>query len=347
MSLLRAVIVGAGRMAGTIDDEMADYPDFVLPYSHAAGYAQVPEVELVAIADLDLDKARSLQARYSIPRVYADYREMIQAEAPDLVSITTPGVLHAEVTIFAAEHGAKGIYCEKAFACSLAEADAMVEAVERNGVKFNMGTLRRWNSGANKVREMIAAGEMGACRSVISFSVGSLLHSASHFIDFLCYFAQDAPVEWVEGTVLTEGFDPAAPRVDTDLDAVGTVRFQNGVWGHLLSAPLWAQFEVICDRASFRTANDCGDWDLWTAYTHGTTARYRRTPFPDYPRESSTVRLISDLVQAVRTGGETQQGVRAAGMSAEIAFGLIESHRRGGARVALPIQHRDFWMFTH
>jgi len=82
MSRYRAVIVGAGRMAGTIDDECLDYAACTLPYSHAAGYAAVPEVELAAFADLDLGKVRSLQQRYGVPGGYQDYREMIVRERP-------------------------------------------------------------------------------------------------------------------------------------------------------------------------------------------------------------------------------------------------------------------------
>lgn len=50
MGKYKAVIVGAGRMAGTIDDEVIDYQPCSNPYSHAAGYAAVPEVDLLAFA---------------------------------------------------------------------------------------------------------------------------------------------------------------------------------------------------------------------------------------------------------------------------------------------------------
>lgn len=347
MSRLTAVIVGAGRMGGTIDDEMGDYPRFVLPYSHAAAYAAIPEVEIVAFADTDEAKCEALQERYGVPRGYRDYREMIEAERPDIVSVTTPGTTHAEITIFAAEHGARGIYCEKAFACSLEEADAMVEAVERNDVKFNMGTLRRWNAGTNAAMDIIRSGRIGGVQAVVTWSVGSLLHSASHFIDLLLYFADDAPVEWMQGTVLNPDFDPAAERSEVDLNAVGIVRFASGVFGHLLNTSRWAQFEVICSGGVLRTRNDCDDWQLLVGEKGKRRSEWSDEPFPEYRRESSAVRLVRDLVGAIQTDGETQQGVRAAAASAEIAFGLVQSHRQEGARVGVPVPDRGYWMFTH
>lgn len=347
MARYRAVIVGAGRMAGTIDDEMGDYRHFVLPYSHAAGYARVPEVELVAFADVDEAKRRALGARYGVSRLHADYREMIRAEKPDIVSICTPATSHAEIAIFAAQNGARAIYCEKAMACSPAEADAMVEAVEKHGVKFNMGTLRRWSSGTRKAREIIASGAIGTAKTVTSYSVGSLLHSASHFIDLLLLFAGDAAPEWVQGTVLDPGFDPGAERWDREVDATGIVRFGSGVWGYLMSSPRWAQFEVLCSAGSVRTRNDCLDWTLEVARKRGKATEYSGRRFPRFPRESSTVRLIRDLVHALDTDGPTEQGVRTAAQSVEIAFGIIESHRRGGARVSLPLENRRLWMRSH
>lgn len=347
MAQYRVAIVGAGRMAGTIDDEVRGFPGWKLPYSHAAGYAEFPEVEVVALADLNLEKAKSLSQRYAIPRVYEDYREMIEKEQPDIVSVTTPGTTHAEVTIFAANSGVKGIYCEKAFACSLREADAVVEAVESNGVKFNMGTLRRWNAGANAAKRLIQSGELGSVNTVISYSCGSLLHSASHFLDMILYFADDAPVEWVQGTLSPADFDPQATRSDDDLGGTAIIRFANGVTGHLMNSSLWAQYEVVCSEGALRTRNDCGEWDVWKSEPVMNYRIYNPFPFPDYERESSTVRLIRDLLQAIETGGETQQGVRTAAMTAELAFAVVESHRQGGKRIPLPVEYRDFWMFTH
>jgi predicted dehydrogenase len=119
MAKYKAVIVGAGRMAGTIDDEVVDYDACMIPYSHAAGYAEFPEIELAAFADLDMAKVESLQvgsrrsARYGVPRGYQDYREMIERERPDIVSITTPATHHCEAVLFAAAHGARAIYADR------------------------------------------------------------------------------------------------------------------------------------------------------------------------------------------------------------------------------------------
>jgi predicted dehydrogenase len=349
MARYRAVIVGAGRMAGTIDDECVEYKACTLPYSHAAGYAMVPEIELVAFADLDLEKVRILQQRYGVPRGYQDYREMIERERPDIVSIATPATHHCEAVLFAAEHGARAIYCEKALCCSLAEADRMVAAVEGRGIKFNTGTLRRWAVGMETLRGMIARGELGELQAVVTYSVGGMLHSASHFFDLMLYLAGDPELDWVQGGVTDADFDPRAERWDRDLSGTGQVRFGNGVMCHLLSTGLWAEFAAIGSQGAVSIMNNGVDF----AYRRrqptadGRYHEFQPVPFPRYEAVSPTVRLIQDLVQALDRDGETRQGIRRAVNTAEIAFGIIESHRQGGARVALPLARRDYWMHSH
>ena len=347
MARYKAVIVGAGRMAGTIDDEVVDYPACIRPYSHAAGYAEVPAVELAAFADPDVAKAQTLQARYGVPRVYADYREMIEAEKPDIVSVTTPATLHAEIVIFAAERGARAIYCEKALCCSLAEADAMTAAVEGHGVKFNTGTLRRWHPGMEQVRRMIDDGTLGHLTSVITYSVGSVLHSASHFFDLMLYWAGDPEIEWIQGTVTSPGFDPDSTCWDQDLDATGIVQFANGVRGYLMSTAVWAEFAAIGSKCVAEVRNNGLEFGLRRRGKIGNYEEYLPAEFPTYERVSPTVRLIEDLVQAIDNDGETRQGIATAVKAEEIAFGLIESHRQNGARVKLPLSRRDLWMHSH
>lgn len=146
MTTYRAALVGCSRMGAFIDNEVPDDLEHrPLPYSHAAGYEACNRTELVACSDLRTDVMAQTGLRYGVPqdRHYTDYQAMIDREQPDIVSVATQPEQRAEVVIYAAAHGVKAIYAEKAMAASLEDSDAMVEAVERNGVFFNMGTNRR------------------------------------------------------------------------------------------------------------------------------------------------------------------------------------------------------------
>ena len=122
-------VIGCGRMASTIEDEVqgARRSGLRLPYCHAGAYSVVEETEIVAACDIDEARLQTFQARWDVPNGYTDFRELIDREKPDILSITTRPEQHAEAMIYGAEHGVKGMYAEKPLCCSLAEADHIKE----------------------------------------------------------------------------------------------------------------------------------------------------------------------------------------------------------------------------
>ena len=86
------------------------------------------------------------------PHLYEDYKEMIAAEQPDILSVATQPEHRAAIVIYAAEHGVKAIYAEKALAASLEEANAIAAACAANDVALNMGTNRRYGQCSRSLR---------------------------------------------------------------------------------------------------------------------------------------------------------------------------------------------------
>ena len=79
-------------MGGTIDEEVQGGPNGALPYSHAAGYTAYERTTIVAASDVVEEKAKYVCSKWNISKRYADYREMIEKEKPDIVSVATrPG----------------------------------------------------------------------------------------------------------------------------------------------------------------------------------------------------------------------------------------------------------------
>src|SRR3989440_1724696 len=91
------------------------------------------EAEVVAVASPTEGHAASFAQRHAIPRSYTDYRELLRDPDVELISITAPNRLHAEITIAAAATG-KHVVCEKPLCLTLEEADAMIDACRRAGV---------------------------------------------------------------------------------------------------------------------------------------------------------------------------------------------------------------------
>ena len=118
MKNYRAAVIGCSRMGGFIDNEVVGARKHVPPYSHGAGFFACSRTDLVACADPRTEVMEKFGELYNIPkeRQYTDYRQMIAAENLDIVSVATQPEPRAEIVIYAADHGIKAIYAEKALA---------------------------------------------------------------------------------------------------------------------------------------------------------------------------------------------------------------------------------------
>ena len=338
MQTYRAAVIGCSRMGAFIDNEgvghlaseITDYLAHNFPKSHAASFFAEERIDLIACSDIRTEEMAEFGQRYNVPvaRQYIDYREMLEKEQPDIISVATQPEQRAEVVIYAAEHGVKAIYAEKAMAASMDEADAMVEAVERNGVAFNLGTNRRWDTGFDKMKEIIDSGELGALRTLIIYGNGSLFNTASHNFDLILRLNSDAPASWVSAHLPNGDEIIDGNIVQEDPSGQGMIQFSNGVTAHALLAQLG--WEAICEKGSIASSRDGAMWQI--------RRENRLESFPRFERTSSGANLVKDLVHALDTGEPTRGGVRVAHASTELIFAFMESHLRNGARVNLPLK---------
>src|SRR3954463_1160115 len=99
---------------------------------HLAGYTNIPEVEVIALAGLDDDRVRRVAAEYKVPRTYREYEDLLAAPDIDAVSICLPNALHAPVSIAALQAG-KHVLVEKPLARHPDEARQILEAAQEHG----------------------------------------------------------------------------------------------------------------------------------------------------------------------------------------------------------------------
>jgi predicted dehydrogenase len=348
MKTYRAAVIGCSRMGGFIDNEVIGYPGHVAPYSHAAGFYACPRTDLVACADVRADVMEQFGLRYDIPqsRQYTDYREMIAKENLDIVSVATQPEPRAEIVIYAVDHGVKAIYAEKALSASLAEADAMVEALERNGAVLNMGVNRRWSPNYDQMKALIDSGELGALKSIILYNTGTLFNTGSHIFDMAQRLNNDQPVLWVQANLPDGDRHLEGDLLHEDPRGEGIIQFANGVTAYALLTPRNVEFEAICENGTIAAMNDGIDWQVRKRVAIDPQGRtgLKDMEFTPVERVSTTLRLIEDLVHSLDTGEPPRGGGRSAQLNTELIFAFIESHRRGGARVHLPLEQRTVRM---
>lgn len=97
---------------------------------HCAAYAAMPDVAIVALAGREGDRLLTLGARFGVPRLLADWAELVALPDVDAVSIAAPNALHHPIAVAALSAG-KHVFCEKPIAINAAQARRMVDAARR------------------------------------------------------------------------------------------------------------------------------------------------------------------------------------------------------------------------
>ena len=360
----RVAIIGTGRMGGLIEDEL-NPNQFSSPYGHYPAYQSIPETEVIAIANRGKERLARFSQRFGCSNTYLDYREMIDKDKPDIVSITTPSFARAAPIIFAAEHGVKGIYSEKGLCASLAEADAITAACKANGVAFNWGAMRRHHDGFKKLRAALADGAIGQLHYAQMYSYTDIIKHHPHTLDLVAMLLGDPAPQWVEGRLVQPGDLLAAnaaqrprayPSYDADQHAFVPppgeeiadpmvdffrVGYEGGAEGHFL--PVSGLFDIEVYGSEGRAF----------AWDNGETIRIRRNNRPEgtidekniRPQgESPTVCTIRDIIRQIETGEQTAGNIDITMQSVEVQFGLAHSHLQGGARVELPVVDRSLYI---
>ena len=106
--------------------------------SHIKAYQSDPRAEVIAVCDLDGDRAKAVAREFGIEKYYTSYDEMLKNEEINTIDITTPTLLHAPMSMAAARAG-KNVLCEKPFCLTLAEGQAVCKEAEDRGVTLMVG----------------------------------------------------------------------------------------------------------------------------------------------------------------------------------------------------------------
>lgn len=338
-NVYRVAIIGLGRMGSTIDDET---PPGAPSYSVAAASQESDRLQVVAGADIDADKRRAFRQRWGVEALYEDYEEMIRQEQPDLVAICTRGHLHAEMAVRTAELDVPMIYCEKAIACSMQEADAVRDAVHAHNTLFNSGVLRRFNRTYHQARDLIAAGEIGEPRAAVHYAATNLLHGHIHSLDTISFLLGDPKIESVSGKLYPSDLTIENNRLDKDPDGIYQVTFENGIEAASVPAGPW-EFEVLGTRGSVRVLSN-GERTVLRRAVDERGRALTEIDVPDIEPHSTTQFCLEDLVAAKEEGRPTLGHIDVTHHLTEACLAVAESHRRG-EWVTLPLENRDLYIF--
>src|SRR5436190_8856525 len=123
------------------------------------------EIDLFAAADVVPETREQFKKRYPNARVYDSAEALVKDPDVEAVWIATPNRFHGPHTILAAEHG-KHVVVEKPMALNIQQAEQMVEAADKNGVKLLAGHTRSYTLPIQAMRKIIVSGKLGKVRAI-------------------------------------------------------------------------------------------------------------------------------------------------------------------------------------
>ena len=219
---------------------------------HMRGYATHPRCELVAVCDLNVDRAKALAEKYGATYVFRDYRQLVSMDELDIVSVATPNYLHARMAIAALRAG-KDVLCEKPMATRLADAEAMVAEARKAKKRLMIDMSYRFNPLQQEMRRRIERGDLGEIyyakshytrRKGIPFGAsawfvskrmaggGPSVDLAVHAFDLVWWQMGSPKPTWVVGSMYDKLLPARAAKAgvvgDVDDLAAGMVKFDTG-----------------------------------------------------------------------------------------------------------------------
>jgi len=167
--LLNIGIIGAGKIV-----QNAYLPGFS-PRNSELSKTKIPwyafggcdHAKIVSLCGKNIDEAREFAARFNIPMVTENWQDVVNDKEVDAVCIATPNYLHSEISI-AAANTRKHVLVEKPISVTLEQADAMIDAAEKNNVMLMVEQTFRFLPIVELARQMIQSGMLGKILSVKS-----------------------------------------------------------------------------------------------------------------------------------------------------------------------------------
>lgn len=344
-------------------------------YGHglADAWKDVPKTEIVAVADED-DKGRAeavhkLRANHG----YADYREMLDKERPDIVTIAPRWVdCHHAMAMAAAEHGCH-VYMEKPLCRTLAEADEIIKAFEEKHLKMAVSAQTRYAPRLHRAKELIDDGNLGDIvemrgRGKEDHRGGGedMLVLGYHIMDMMRYLRGDAT--WCMATVPAGGKPITKKDIRTDnsdgIDYIagdevnamyGFAGPTTGYFGsHKAKDHAWSRFGlniygtkgmITLTHGSLPDAHFIEDpaWApgrskaKWIEISSDGLGKPETMTDPGH--HPSNVATCKNLIQAIETDTQPLSSVYDARAALEMIMAVYESQRTG-CRVNLPMKTR-------
>ncbi len=345
---MRAAIIGCGPFSPQRGGVHS------ISYAHARAIRQAGSgLQLVAAASRSQKNVQDFVAEFPGVSGFQDYRELLEQERPDFVSVCAFPPSREEMVLAAVEAGAKAIWVEKPFAISMGSARRMLRAAEKTGARLFVNFQRRYGQPFEWVKERVGTGSIGKVLGVqVSQPGNEVINFGPHLIDaalnVLNVPFDRHPVRAFGAVEWSDGLYQGVP-VETQI--TGTVHFSDGSrmaleagkhvaelapvirfdgelgFAELRLSPLPGEAGVA--RGRFRVHSAVTVLDSAENFHHGAT-----------DTNLYVDRALRDIVQAVENGLPCRLDADSVLPGLEILLALFESARQG-RMLDLPLAQQE------
>jgi predicted dehydrogenase len=335
-------------------------------YGHGLhlAYKGLKNVEFMAVADQDKTGREKATSETGAKRSYADYREMLEKEKLDIVSVCPRWVdCHLEMVLACIEAGCH-VYCEKPMTMSLEDGDKIVTAAEKSGLKIAVAHQGVYLPGIQTLKSMLDEGRIGKVQAIYAHgkqdSRGGgedMVVLGTHLFNMMRYFVGD--VAWMFAHVTSKGHDITPDDVRDATEPVGLIAgdcinsyfaFKSGISGFFESRKDQAGnsdkrygMEIIGSKGTISlrggTASDMAIYPYPVWLPSDSTQKWEPLNIDNTDLSVGNQLAIIDLIDAVENNREPISSGQAAVSALEMILGTYESQITGG-RIAFPMKNR-------
>ena len=326
--MLRVGIIGAGGIGGV----------------HAKCYGNIPNVKIVGVADIILERAKNLANAFGAEAV-DNGDELIKREDIDVIDICVPTYLHGDFMIKSAK-AKKNVLCEKPMALTYEEGQKMIKAANENNIKFMIAHVLRFFPEYLDAKKIMSDGTIGLPKMIRTYrggpnpakirewygyhdkSGGSIQDSLIHDIDFLTWVLGPVKEVYAKGNVFQRK-EPGDPEYD-----LVTMELNNGILVHLVSdwsgdekTPFGAKIEIAGTKGLVEY-NSFNSIPFNLRVFSEESKKNERVSIPQSPLSSDIepyTREIREFLESVEKNADPPIDAQEALYSLKVALTIIES----------------------
>ena len=328
----RYAVIGCGRMGAFTNPITEKYaPKFYLPLSHSNAILNHKDTNLVAFCDSSTFNLNKAAKQFNIYKTYESYKEMIDENDIDLLSIATRTNVRSDIIQYAFKKGIRAVHAEKPLCNSMRQLEELENIFEKEDFYFTWGALRRFFDVYKEALNIVKSNTFGKLVE-IKVSMGSvpLFWSNPHSIDLILFYAEARKIKTIQAKLDELKCQDSIFSVMNDpIIKSCLIEFDDGVMATINQGNGCDIIHLTCERGEVSVTRDGHDF-----YTYSSSDDdYPIIKYRDYQKKSKftgTSAPINQLISCLKHNKDEILNNKTIKndilISQKIMFAIVQSH---------------------